>query len=246
MIKQSILVLLLVAVLNFDQSNAKLDHCPLKRRQEADQCAKDVFFLMDPNFKPATAETLPDYCKKMDSQIKCIEKYGKDCLKGFTKQSLTIGTNGFKKLYKQICPKNAPKQAEFIRRTNWIKKDDVDEIYTCAGGAIKNYKYINEKVENDDQIQQGCCNYWAVRDCMDKKMKKLTTSDNQKFFADLTDETLTNLIRFLCAKQDSLATCHNIMPKELGRMEKVIKSIQKGQREGEQSFLIPFLGIVAD
>ena len=72
--------------------------------------------------------------------------------KGFTKQSLTIGTNGFKKLHKQICAKNAPKKEEFLKRTQWIKKDDVDEVYMCAAMATKNYNYISEKVDNDDQV----------------------------------------------------------------------------------------------
>lgn len=78
-----------------------------------------------------------------------------NCCIGFTKQSLAIGVNGFQKLYKQICAANAPKKAEFLKRTQWIKKDDVDDMYTCAAMASKNYIYINEKVDNDDQIQQG-------------------------------------------------------------------------------------------
>ena len=56
---------------------------------------------------------------------------------GFTKQSLGIGVNGFNKLHKQICAANAPKKAEFLKRTQWIKKDDVDELYTCAAMASK-------------------------------------------------------------------------------------------------------------
>lgn len=102
----------------------------------------------------------------MNTQIKCIEKYGKDCLKGFTKQSLSIGTNGFKKLYKQICPANAPKKEEFLKKTQWIKQSDNDEMYTCASGAIKNYKYINDKVENEEQIQQGKLTRCPVCDCL--------------------------------------------------------------------------------
>lgn len=42
----------------------------------------------------------------MENQIKCIDEYGKECLKGFTKQSLGIGINGFKKLHKSICSGN--------------------------------------------------------------------------------------------------------------------------------------------
>ena len=74
---------------------------------------------------------------------------------GFTKQSLSIGANGFKKLHKQICAKNAPKKDEFLKKTQWLKKNEVDELYMCAAMAIKNSKYINEHVDNDDQIQQG-------------------------------------------------------------------------------------------
>lgn len=81
---------------------------------------------------------------------------------------------------------------------------------------------------------------------MDKKLVKLTSADNKKFFNTLTDDTMTNLIKFLCSKQDSMETCRNVMPKELARMEKTIKSIPKGQREGEESFLIPFLQVIAD
>ena len=66
--------------------------------------------------------------------------------KGFTKQSLTIGTNGFKKLHKQICAKNAPKKEEFLKRTQWMKKDDVDELYMCAAIATKNFNFIADKV----------------------------------------------------------------------------------------------------
>ncbi|KAK4337031.1 hypothetical protein RND71_043379 [Anisodus tanguticus] len=48
--------------------------------------------------------------RKIEKNIKCVEKYGKDCLKGFTGQSLTIGVGGFKKFYKSICSKKAPKR----------------------------------------------------------------------------------------------------------------------------------------
>ena len=82
---------------------------------------------------------------------------------------------------------------------------------------------------------------------MDKKIKKLTSADNQKFFKTLTDDTMTNLIKFLCAKQDSLVACRTIMPTEVARMESTLKSIQKGKREeGQESFLLPFLRILND
>lgn len=68
---------------------------------------------------------------------------------------MSIGTNGFKKLHKQICAKNAPKKDEFLKKTQWLKKNEVEELYMCAALAIKNSKYINENVDNDDQIQQG-------------------------------------------------------------------------------------------
>lgn len=74
---------------------------------------------------------------------------------GFTQQSLNIGTNGFKKLHKSICAKNAPKKEEFLKKTQWLKKNEVDELYMCAALAIKNSNYINNNVENDQQIQQG-------------------------------------------------------------------------------------------
>ena len=82
---------------------------------------------------------------------------------------------------------------------------------------------------------------------MDTKMKKLTTPENQKFLTGLADETMTNLIKFLCSKQDSLATCRRIMPKETERMEATLKGIQKGKRENlDESFLIPFLQLISD
>jgi len=247
MAKASACLVVLLAVLSVNLSvDAKLDHCPADRRQKADQCARDAFFLMDPNFKPTTAATHPEYCEKMNEHIRCIAKYGKECLKGFTQQSLNIGTNGFKKLHKSICVKSAPKKEEFLKKTQWLKKDQVDELYMCAAMAIKNSNYINNNVENDQQIQQGCCNYWVVRDCMDTKMSKLTTPENQKFLTGLSDETMTNLIKFLCARQDSLATCKKIMPKETERMQATLKSIQKGKRENDESFLIPFLQLISD
>ena len=46
--KLSICLILLIAISNLDLSNAKLDHCPDDRRKGADECARDVFFLMDP------------------------------------------------------------------------------------------------------------------------------------------------------------------------------------------------------
>ena len=82
---------------------------------------------------------------------------------------------------------------------------------------------------------------------MDKKLKKLTTAENQKFLTGLTDDTMTNLIKFLCAKQDSLSTCKRIMPKETDRMQATLKSIVKGKRENvDESFLIPFLQVISD
>lgn len=79
---------------------------------------------------------------------------------------------------------------------------------------------------------------------MDRKLKKLTSEDNMKFLTGLTDDTMTNLIKFLCSKQDSLATCKRIMPKETERMQATLKSIKKGARENlDESFLIPFLQV---
>lgn len=82
---------------------------------------------------------------------------------------------------------------------------------------------------------------------MDSKMKKLTTPENQKFLTGLADETMTNLIKFLCSKQDSLATCKRVMPKDTERMQATLKSIQKGKRENaDESYLIPFLQLISD
>jgi len=244
LIKTYLFLILAIAV--FDYSNARLDHCPAARRKEVDKCSRDVFFLMDPEFQPPTEKSMVGYCEKMDKDIKCIEKYGKECLKGFTKQSLTIASSGFKKLYKKICGPKATKKDEFIKRSQWMTNDDREEIYTCAAGSIKNYNYINDKVDNDDQIQQGCCVYWIARQCSQEKMKKLTTDDNRKFFTELTDETMTGLIKFLCTKQDSVDSCKKQMPKVVKRLETTMSAVKKGEREQEQSFLIPFLQIVSD
>ena len=77
-------------------------------------------------------------------------------------------------------------------------------------------------------------------------MAKLTTPENHKFLNALSDETMTNLIKFLCSRQDSLATCKRIMPKETERMQATLKTIQKGKREKDESFLIPFLQLISD
>ena len=78
-------------------------------------------------------------------------------------------------------------------------------------------------------------------------MRKLTTPENEKFLTSLADDTMTNLIKFLCSKQDSLSTCRRIMPKETERMEAALKTIQKGKREdADESFLIPFLQLISD
>lgn len=81
---------------------------------------------------------------------------------------------------------------------------------------------------------------------MDKKTKKLTTPENQKFFSSLADDTMTNLIKFLCAKQDSLASCKGSMPTAVKRMEQTMKGIEKGKREKQESFMLPFLSILTD
>lgn len=82
---------------------------------------------------------------------------------------------------------------------------------------------------------------------MDKKLKKLTTPENQRFLTGLTDDTMTNLIKFLCTKQDSLQTCKQIMPKVTERLQATLKTIQKGKRENvDESFLIPFLQVISD
>lgn len=58
-------------------------------------------------------------------------------------------------MHKSICAKNAPKKDEFLKKTQWLKKNEVDELYMCAAMSIKNSNYINQNVDNAEQIQQG-------------------------------------------------------------------------------------------
>lgn len=51
---------------------------------------------------------LTQISSKLQGSITCVQNYGKNCLKGFTKQTLTIGLHGMKKHQKSICGPNAP------------------------------------------------------------------------------------------------------------------------------------------
>lgn len=105
---------------------------------------------------------------------------------------------------------------------------------------------IVDNVPGDKQIPQACCAYWLLRKCLSDKLTKLTTDPKKVFIEKLTDDSMTNLIEFLCSKQNSIETCQKLMPEEMQKMEKVFKETKKSDRNKKQSYLIPFLDIVAE
>lgn len=141
-----------------------------------------------------------------------------------------------------ICSLNT----EFLKSTDWIDKDKIDDMYTCASASIQNMIFIADKVKNDDQIPQSCCSYWLSRSCMSNKLKSLTTSSKQKFLEKMTDDAMTNLIEFLCSKQKSVEKCKDLMPEAMTRMEKSFKEAKKGDRRKSESYLMPFLDVISE
>jgi hypothetical protein len=222
------------------------DHCPASRKVDADNCAKKMFFLMDKSFVTLTKETLPAHCKKIDDSIKCVNNYGKDCLKGFTRQTLTVGLHGMKKHYRSICSKDAPLADKFIKSIDWVNKENIDNLYICASASIKNMKRISSDVKSEDQIPQACCSYWLARQCSRNKMQKMTTDEKFKFMEKLSDDAMTNMIEFLCSKQDSVQTCKKIMPEPIKVMEKIFSEAKLTDRNDKESYLIPFLDVIAE
>ena len=238
-------ILLVFAILFVAYAQAA-DRCPASRKTEADECAKKMFFLMDKNFVTITKDDLPSHCKKIDDSIQCVNKYGKDCLKGFTRQTLTVGLHGMKKHFRSICVAPAPKADEFIKSIDWLNNDNINDMYTCVSAGVRNMVHIAEKIKSEEQIPQTCCSYWLSRRCMQRKMKKLTTEEKFKFLDTMSDDAMTNMIEFLCSKQDSVATCKKLMPEPMVRMEAVFKEIKKEDRNDAESFLIPFLDVIAE
>lgn len=97
--------------------------------------------------------------RPLTSSLQCIEKFNKECLKGFTKQAANAGLVGLRKHKKNVCGKDAPQKAEFLRKTKFITKKEIDSLYLCAQASIKNMNYISTSVQSNDQIPQSCCNY---------------------------------------------------------------------------------------
>lgn len=97
--------------------------------------------------------------RSIKSSVSCVDKFNKECLKGFTKQSAQIGLSGVKKHQKSVCGPNAPKKQEFLERTKWITKKEIDVLYPCVQASISNMNYISASVLSDNQIPQSCCNY---------------------------------------------------------------------------------------
>lgn len=215
-------------------------------KQKADECGKEMFFLMDRKFVALTKEQLPTHCAKVDKAITCVKKYGESCLKGFTKQSLNTGLFGMRKHYKSICGPKATKADEFVNSIDWLNKDTIDEMYTCASSSIKIMQHIASKVSTHDQIPQACCSYWLSRDCMTEKMKKLTTKEKHDVLEKMSDDAMTSLINFLCSKQSSVTVCDGLMPEPMARMKKVFTEAKKGEHAERESYLIPFLDVISE
>jgi len=151
-----------------------------------------------------------------------------------------------KKHHKSICGPAAPLAHDFVKNIDWIDKDKIDEMYTCASASIQNMIYIANSVPSDDQIPQSCCSYWLSRSCMTNKLKTLTTDAKRVFLEKMTDDAMTNLIEFLCSKQNSVQTCKSIMPEPMVRMEKSFKDAKKGDRRKSESYLMPFLDVISE
>jgi len=238
--------ILILTVLLVGWAHAAPERCPASRKAEADACAKKSFFMMDKSFVVLTKETMPNHCKQIDDAIKCISKYGKECLRGFTAQTLNVGLHGMKKHFRSICGEKATVTDEFIQKTQWLTKDNLDEVYMCATASIRSVQHIADKVRADEQIPQACCSYWLSRRCMTRKMKKLTTEDNQKFLDKMSDDAMQGMMDFLCSKQKSVQVCKELLPEPMTRMEDVFKNVKKGENAEQESYLIPFLDVVSE
>lgn len=135
---------------------------------------------------------------------------------------------------------------DFLKNTDWIDKDKIDDMYTCASASIQNMIFIANEVKSEDQIPQSCCSYWLSRTCMTKKLKALTTESKRVFLEKMTDDAMTNLIEFLCSKQNSVQTCKSLMPSAMSRMDESFKKAKKGDRRKSESYLMPFLDVISE
>ena len=60
----------------------------------------------------------------------------------------------------------------------------------------------------------------------------------------MANESLSSLIDFLCAKQNSLKACKKEMPDAMKRMAAIFKN--PGPKQKMESYLIPFLDVLSD
>ena len=84
-----------------------------------------------------------------------------------------------------------------------------------------------------------------TRSCLNKKIKSMTNEANRKFIEQLANESLSNLIDFLCTGYQQINTCKSKMPDPMKRLAATFKNPAAG-KEKFSSFLIPFLDILTD
>lgn len=77
-----------------------------------------------------------------------------------------MGLSGVKKHQKSVCATNAPRKQEFLQKTKWVTKKEIDVLYPCVQASVTNMNYISDTIASNSQIPQSCCNYHLSKfDC---------------------------------------------------------------------------------
>jgi len=218
--------------------------CAEDRIVKADKCAKNGFFLLDDEYDGQGSQNVDAYCRKVNESLTCVADFNRDCLKGFVKQSANSGITGMKKHYRSICVGKKPKRKEFITKTKWLKKKEIEKLSPCVQASVKNMNEISTKTTNSKQIPEACCNYVLTRECLKSKTRSLTSEENLHFIESMADEALGGLVSTICTNNGDKKQCASRNKEAMARMKLIYNN--PGPKEKFESILIPFLNILSE
>ncbi|KAH9408402.1 hypothetical protein TYRP_012075 [Tyrophagus putrescentiae] len=209
----------------------KKDQC---NKNVFDTCADRLMMIGDKEFTfPETIDAMTTRCKEVKTKERCTKDFSQNCLRGDTKNSISVLMYGIAKTNKGYC-------------TNVKRKNVFTSFGKCANTNKKGLEKIFEQMNRDFhgiksfedpklRIPLACCNYFKFKQNVVNLLTGRCSDSNVREAETLIDGYAHDILQLLCGDYtEESDRCNKI----IGKTPKYSKPLNY------KVFLLPLVDIL--
>jgi len=230
----------------------KPGHCGRNRAMAADRCLKTVVIFGDREFVPPTNHNeLDNFCGRLFKSVRCVRRYGNECLKPFPRQIAATASRGMVKQVKKICTSH---RNEFLEQMVCPVKIGMEPSNRCMDSMIAKIEWTRATVKQDDQIPAVCCGFQQLKKCivdviMDVCPKVTNATAAATYFVNILHGAIDDMLDMVCGPYGTIPMCEKRLPEIMDKFTDIQYKITEGKPDAikpkAQSVLMPLIEMIA-